>query len=103
MQPHGNHHISLYYLLTFMFHINLDVALITGFPPSCALNNSDNEEVFVSGEFNLCSVYQLTLQGQKTECLPNMNVDVELCLMSCERVHFRLKCAEIVFVQCLKQ
>lgn len=33
----------------------------------------------------------------------HMNVDVELCLISCVCVHFRLKCAEIVFVQCLKQ
>lgn len=33
VQPHGNHHITLYYLLTFMFHVNLDVAVITGFPP----------------------------------------------------------------------
>lgn len=32
----------------------------------------------------------------------HVNVDVVLCLISCERVNFRLKCAEIVFVLCLE-
>lgn len=81
-----------------MFHINLDVVL-TSLPLNCALSYSDNIEVFVSEEFNLCSVYQLTLQCQK---IVSADVNVVLCLISCEHENFRHKCAEIVFVLCLE-
>lgn len=51
----------------------------------------------------LCVSINTTGPKDRVSAEVHMNVDVELCLMSCERVHFRLKCAEIVFVQCLKQ
>ncbi len=36
--------------------------------------------------------------GPKDRAPAEVNVDVVLCLISCECVNFRLKCAEIVFV-----
>lgn len=85
-----------------MFHISLDVAVITRFSLHCALGCSDNAELFVSGELNLCSVYQLTLQGRKIVSA-EVHMNVALCLIRCECANLRHKCAEIVFVLRLEQ
>lgn len=62
---HDNHSQSVLFVDFYAPHDNFYVTVITSFPFKCALSCSDEEDVS-SGELNLCSVYQPSLQGQKT-------------------------------------